>query len=62
MDTNAFEVLLTKVSHFITKRNTVMQDAIPPREKLALILQYLATGNVINFILANFIINFIFGN
>lgn len=39
-----FEELLTIVTPFLTKQDTVMRKSITPREKLALTLHYLATG------------------
>lgn len=44
MDTDSFEFILKKISHRITKNDTVMRKAIPADERLALTLRFLATG------------------
>ena len=44
MDEDSFMQLLQKVSPRINQTNTNMRHAIPPAERLALTLRYLATG------------------
>lgn len=44
MDSTSFEELLVKVAPKITFQNTPMRDAIPPAERLAVTLRFLATG------------------
>ena len=44
MDHNTFQELLELVRPFIQRQDTVMRSAIPPGERLALTLRYLATG------------------
>lgn len=46
MTVDDFEFLLEKVTPLIAKKNTVMRDAIPAAERLALTLRYLATGKL----------------
>jgi hypothetical protein len=46
MTTDDFLYLVEKVSPLIEKKNTVMRNAIPADERLALTLRYLATGKV----------------
>ncbi|KFM66758.1 hypothetical protein X975_13353, partial [Stegodyphus mimosarum] len=45
MDTNAFEFILNGISTQIAKNNTRFRAAIPPGERLAVTLRFLATGN-----------------
>ncbi|XP_046558325.1 uncharacterized protein LOC124267444 [Haliotis rubra] len=45
MDRESFDQLLGRVSPMITKADTPMRDSIPPGEKLAITLRYLATGD-----------------
>ncbi|XP_071115879.1 uncharacterized protein [Haliotis cracherodii] len=45
MNKSSFTDLLDRVSPLIAKRDTPMRDAIPPGEKLAITLRYLATGD-----------------
>ena len=45
MDDPTFDELLHMVGPMITYQDTVMRKAIPPGERLALTLRYLATGN-----------------
>lgn len=40
----AFEFILEKIRHKITKKNTQMRKAIPPEERLSVTLKFLATG------------------
>ena len=47
MDTISFEYLLEKVTPLIEKSNTRMRESIPPSERLAVTLRYLATGNIL---------------
>ncbi|XP_054720872.1 uncharacterized protein LOC129230496 [Uloborus diversus] len=54
MDTDAFEYLLVKVEPLIVKENTVMREAIPAGEILAITLRYLATGETQSSIAFNF--------
>jgi len=44
MTAEEFDFLLDRVQHLITKQNTKMRRAIPPRERLSLTLRFLATG------------------
>lgn len=44
MDFPTFEELLDKVSPLIAKQDTVMREAIPSEERLAITLRFLATG------------------
>lgn len=44
MDVQTFEELLAAVGTRITKWNTVMRKAIPPGDRLAVTLHFLATG------------------
>ena len=44
MNERCFELLLSKVSPFITRTDTVMRQAIPPQQRLAVTLRYMATG------------------
>lgn len=48
MDRESFDQLLDRVSPMITKADTPMRDSIPPGEKLAITLRYLATGRTMN--------------
>jgi hypothetical protein len=45
MTTNQFAILLDKVTPHITKRNTNMREALPPKIKLEITLKFLATGD-----------------
>ncbi|KAB0805313.1 hypothetical protein PPYR_02283 [Photinus pyralis] len=45
MSKEAFDILLAKISPFITTCDTIMRDAIPAKIKLEITLTYLATGN-----------------
>lgn len=45
MNSLKFEELLELVMPFITKADTVMRKAIPPKTKLQITLRYLATGD-----------------
>lgn len=45
MSANDFDYLLDLVSPLITKKDTKMRKVIPPGERLALALRYLATGD-----------------
>ena len=42
MDSSSFEELLSKIAPKITYENTIMRDAIPPGERLAVTLRYLS--------------------
>ena len=44
MDVAHFNRLVTFVQPLITKEDTCMREAIPPAERVALILRFLATG------------------
>ena len=44
MHSVSFEEILIKVALLITKKDTVMGDAIPPDEKLSVALRFLATS------------------
>ena len=44
MDASTFEELLGRVGPRITRQDTVMRNAIPPGERLAVTLRFLATG------------------
>ena len=44
MSASTFENLLSKVAPLITRRDTVMRQAIPAGERLALTLRFIATG------------------
>ncbi len=44
MDSNTFNLLLSKVASLITERDTHLRKAIPPEQRLAVTLRYLATG------------------
>lgn len=46
MDASTFEDLQQMVAPLITYQDTKFHDAIPPGERLALTLRYLATGTV----------------
>ena len=56
MDVTSFEGLLQLVAPIITRQETNMRSTIPPGERLALTLRYLATGMVV------FIENSIYNN
>ena len=45
MDVVTFDELLHMVGPLVTYQDTRLQKAIPPSERLALTLRYLATGN-----------------
>ncbi|XP_037810112.1 putative nuclease HARBI1 isoform X2 [Lucilia sericata] len=45
MSKSTFDNLLEKIIHRITKKDTLMRDAIPPHHRLALTLRFLASGN-----------------
>jgi len=44
MDRGSFETLLHKVAQYIRRQDTTMRLSITPEERLAVTLQYLATG------------------
>lgn len=44
MDDVAYSELLQKITPFITRKDTVMRQAIGPGERLSVTLRYLATG------------------
>ena len=44
MSASTFEELLNKVAPLITHQDTVMRQATPAGERLALTLQFIATG------------------
>jgi len=44
MDETAFSELLTAVTPYIVKHDTVMRPAISPKERLTAMLRFLATG------------------
>lgn len=44
MNEDCFQVLLNKVAPLITHQDTVMRPAIPPQQRLAVTLRYLASG------------------
>ncbi len=44
MSTDDFQFLVEKVSPLIEKETTVMREAIPAAERLAVTLRFLATG------------------
>ncbi|KAJ8050934.1 hypothetical protein HOLleu_04318 [Holothuria leucospilota] len=44
MDDVAYSELLQKITPFITRKDTVMRQAIGPGERLSITLRYLATG------------------
>ena len=44
MDIQQFHHLLDLVTPYITHKDTLMRDAIPPAERLAVTLRFLATG------------------
>lgn len=46
MSGDAFDYLLSKVKPLITKKDTVMREAIPAITRLALTLRYLGSGNL----------------
>ena len=46
MDSTSFEELFVKIAPQITHKGTNMMDAIPPGERLAVTLRYLATGQL----------------
>lgn len=45
MSQEDFEDLLSKVSPFITKKNTQLRHAVPAKTRLALTLRFLASGD-----------------
>lgn len=45
MSVEDFDFLLSLVSPYITKQDTVMREAIPPGERLAVTLRFLASGD-----------------
>jgi hypothetical protein len=45
IDATSFDEPLKMIMPQIEKRNTTMQDAIPPSQHLSITLRYLATGN-----------------
>lgn len=45
MSEEKFDELLSKIQNCITKQDTVMRQAIPPKLKLQVTLRYLATGD-----------------
>lgn len=56
MDIASFEEILEVVSPLIKRQDTVMRQAIPPGERLALTLRFLATGiSIYNYILKSYI-------
>ena len=46
MDAASFEELLQMVAPLITYQDTTMREAIPPAERLAVTLRFLATGEL----------------
>jgi len=44
MNNSSFELLLSKIAAQITRQDTNMRLSIPPEERLAVTLRYLATG------------------
>ena len=46
MDSSSFEELIRKVAPRITHEDTILQDAIPPGERLTVTLRYLTTGQL----------------
>ena len=44
MNASTFETLLTKAAPLIARKDTNLRDAIPPGERLAVTLRFLATG------------------
>lgn len=49
MDASTFEELLTRVAPRITYQDTVFRQAIPPAERLAITLRFLATGMLLHY-------------
>ena len=45
VDEQLFDLLLSKVTPHIQRRDTQFRQAIPPRSRLAVTLRFLATGN-----------------
>jgi hypothetical protein len=45
LDATSFDELLKIITSQTEKRNTTMRDAIPPSQRLSVILRYIATGN-----------------
>ena len=50
MDPSSFEKILNLIRTSITKTNTAMREAIPPEQRLAVTLIFLATGDSIKLI------------
>ena len=46
MDSSSFEELIRKVAPRITHKDIILQDAIPPGERLTVTLRYLTTGQL----------------
>ena len=47
MNAVTFKTLLNMVAHLIFRKDTNMREAIPPGERLALTLRFLATSEVV---------------
>jgi len=45
MNEETFDELLARVRPYITKQTTQLRRPVPPEQKLAITLRYLATGN-----------------
>ena len=45
LDQQLFELLLEKISPLVAKCDTHLRKSVPPRDRLAVTLRYLATGN-----------------
>lgn len=50
MNKQTFDWILARIEHRIKKNDTTMRAAIPPMERLAMTLNYLASGNSFTFI------------
>ena len=50
MDAQQFQYLLVAVSPLIVHKDTAMRDAIPPAERLAVTLRFLATSILHNYV------------
>ena len=50
MNNSSFELLLSKIAAQITRQDTNMRLSIPPEERLAVTLRYLATGESLSLI------------
>lgn len=60
MSADDFDYLLNRIKFAIEKQNTLMRDAIPAAERLALTLRFLATGRRLGYHLVSIYILYIY--